>query len=424
VEKEKNDRVFFVMCEYLLSSPQKTPKFTPGFNQQVIYLIARYFGLSGLLVGYVLMISRRSHMSISCFKKTLIFDLDHGHLLQRDEIRKETRRVAIRRQHFPSWQIIKEISTAYRVYRRFKKSPKSDISVSKLATLNDMYLFWLVNFYVYRSIILSNARLIKSEVCCAAASFHPTPEINGCLSMVSDLDIPLIAYISHKVLDWDIYSYSLQFFERVVVKNGRSIDLLVETLNTAVLLEESGQYPTPLLRHKEEPIAAIFLSSFYMLSDIELDIFLTHNFIPCLIDFQNLWKPHKINVYCHPNDLRPQKALEYFDFNVILDEIQVSYRLKDCRVVLAGNTTAIEEVLTAQIPVIYSGKLDYFDYDLMGYVSDGIVLDGTENLPSEEDVARFYSEEKTLINLQRFFHGSVVHPSVRLVDALDIKLSI
>jgi hypothetical protein len=102
----------------------------------------------------------------------------------------------------------------------------------------------------------------------------------------------------------------------------------------------------------------------------------------------------------------------------------VSYRLKDCRVVLAGNTTAIEEVLTAQIPVIYSGKLDYFDYDLMGYVSDGIVLDGTENLPSEEDVARFYSEEKTLINLQRFFHGSVVHPSVRLVDALDIKLSI
>ncbi len=413
---EANDRIFFVMCEYLLAEPRKSPRFLPTRNQRIIFIAVRHFGLFGLLICYLIMISRSSRMHINCVGTSAIFDIRGMHISSRNEILGERHEIALKRRHFPSRRILREIWSAHRRYQQLSKVSKCNKSISESATLNEMYLYWLLIYYVYRSIIQNNANVLKSKISRAVTSFHPTPEINGCLSMLSDLGIPLIAYISHKIITNDLYLYSLSFFDKVVVKHGSSMQLLTERLKTAVLLEERSPRPIRSPLDKEQLTVAVFLSSFYTLNDVEVERFVTHGLVPSLLEFQNRWRPLSIRIFCHPNDARPEGPLLQFGFDTVTSRVRPADSVEEFSVVLAGNTTAIEEALAAGVPVIYCGNLDSFEYDLLGYVSDGIVFDGTNKLPHEEELVKFYTEKQTMMRLQHFLHGCKVYPSIRFID--------
>jgi hypothetical protein len=430
VEAQKtSDDAFFALCEYFLADPQSSARYHRTLSEKLIYLIVRYLGRIGLLLAYAVLVVRDSAVFLSCFKHVAVLDIHAKMILRREDIRAESRSVAIRRRHRPSRQIFREMATAYRRYihlRRTTASPASDTSVaatSARAASNEMYLVWLLHFYVHRSIILANAETVKATIRTVLTLEEFTPLIAGYLSAFSDLDIPLVLYLPGKLAQPRLTVQALPLFRKVIVKSGDAADFLHAGGKEDVLLEESGFPDRGTPPRKDRSVAAVFLASFYTLSDTELTQFLSRSAIPYLRRFQQMWQPLDVRVFCHPNDARARIPLEKAGFEVSAAEPQAGDRMASLDIVLSGNTSVIDEAIAAGLPVIYCGNLDKYSYDLMGFVKEGLVLDGTHVCPPRALVEDFFRRPQTRARLQRYRQGSGSHRVVRLVDEIQAEIS-
>lgn len=425
--KKTSDEAFFALCEYSLSDPQSSARYHRKLTEKLIYLIVRYLGRIGLLLAYAVLVTRDSAVFLSCFKHVAVLDIHAKMILRRDEFRAECRSVAIRRRHFPSRQIFTEIASAHRRYlhlRRQTEANPSDTSVGETmirAASNEMYLVWLLHFHVHRSIILANAETVKTVIRAVLTLDEFTPQIAGYLSAFSDLDIPLVLYLPGKLARPKVILQALPLFSKVIAKNGDAADFLHAGGMEDVLLEESGY--SGRSAQKDHPVAGVFLASFYTLNDTELAEFLSHSMIPYLRRFQEMWQPLDVRVFCHPNDARARIPLEQAGFDVNGTEPEIGDRMVSLDVVLSGNTSVIDEAIAAELPVIYCGNLDKYSYDLIGYVKEGLVLDGTHECPTRALVEDFFRQPQTRARLQRHRQGSGSHRLVRLVDEIQAEIS-
>ena len=62
-------------------------------------------------------------------------------------------------------------------------------------------------------------------------------------------------------------------------------------------------------------------------------------------------------------------------------------------IVFALNTNAVIDALLHGVPVIYVGGLDPYDYDLQGYVKDGIAYPFSEKEPAFKSANLFYASD-------------------------------
>lgn len=425
--KNRSDEEFFALCEYSLADPQTSARYLRNFTAKVIYIAVRHFGWVGLVVSYVLMVVRNSELSLPCFKHVAVLDIHAKLILRRDDIQAECRAVPIRRSHFPSRQILKELCVAYRRYiglrsrTEFGNPRTSAPDTARLAATNHMYLVWLLYFYVHRSIILANAETVKSKIRTVLTPEEFTPLFTGYLSAFSDLGIPLILYLPGQLAQPDLVVQASPLFSKIIAKNGGAADFLHANGKKDVLLEESTFFNQRTPERKKYSIGGVFLASFYTLNDPQLTQFLTQSTVPYLRRFQETWHPISLRIFCHPNDSRARSTIERAGFDVY--EAEPGKRLAGLDVVLSGNTSVIDEAIAADIPVVYSGRLDTYDYDLIGYVKEGVVLDGTYECPPQNVVEDFFGQPQTQAKLQRHRRGSGLHRLVRLIDEIQAEIS-
>jgi hypothetical protein len=423
--QKTSDEAFFALCEYFLSDPQTSAQYHRTFTEKLIYNTVRHLGWGGLLLAYAALVVRDSAVFLSCFKHVVILDIHAKLILRRDDIRADCRSMPIRRRHFPSRQIIKEMASAHRRYIGLRRRAERNADGAApdtlmLAASNEMYPIWLLHFYVHRSIILANAETIRSAIRTALTLEEFTPLIAGYLSAFSDLQIPLILYLPGKLAQPELTLQAWPLFSKVVVKNGGSADFLRASGKEDVLMEESAFSSQDTPHYKGgDLVGAVYLASFYTLNDAELIEFLTHSAIPYLRRFQEIWQPLNIRVFCHPNDGRARSTLEQAGFHVAKNEPQSGNRMEGLDLVLSGNTSVIDEALAADVPVIYCGKLDNYSYDLIGYVKEGLVFDATHACPTRSIVEDFFAQPQTRTSLQRYRRGSGLHRSVRLIDEIQ-----
>jgi hypothetical protein len=67
--------------------------------------------------------------------------------------------------------------------------------------------------------------------------------------------------------------------------------------------------------------------------------------------------------------------------------------LNSVDVVFALNTNASLEALLHGVPIVYKGNLDGLQYDLQGFVRDGIILPYAEDFQYPDSLTSFYSSE-------------------------------
>lgn len=417
--RKVSDETFFALCEYHLADPQTSARYHRSFAEKGIFLLVRYLGVIGMLLAYCVLVLRHSAVSLTCFRQAAVLDIHGKLILCREEIGAESCAVPIRRRHVPSRQIIGEIRAAHRRYTGLRRSSEGDAPIPTRAASNEMYLVWLLHFYVHRSIILANADMIRSTIGSVVTLEEFTPLIAGYLSAFADLKVPLVLYLPVKLSEPKLTLQAVPLFTRVVVTNGGTADFLHANGREDVLLEEAGCSSGRTARPADGAVAAVFLASYYTLDDAELARFLSRSTIPYLQRFQETWRPLKVRIHCHPNDARPRPTLERTGFDVAGAESRTAERMADLAIVLSGNTSVIDEALAAGIPVIYCGTLDRYSYDLMGYVKEGLVLDGTHECPTPAMAQGFFQQPQTRAKLDGYRRGSGSHRSVRLADAIQ-----
>lgn len=427
---KKSDEAFFALCEYSLSQPESSARYLRTLADKLIYLAVRYMGWIGLVLAYMLLIGRASALSLSRVRHVAVLDIRAKLILRRDEINSQCQSFPIRRRHLPSSRILREMAAAHRRYLNLRRNNPANMSeglpaeIPLRAATNEMYLFWLAHFYVHRSIILANAGLIKSTIRTVLTIEEFTPQIAGYLSALSDLQLPLILYLPAKLAEPKLTLQALPLFSKVIVKNGAAADFLRAHGRQDVLLEESAPCRQETAPDSPSVIAAVFLASFYTLTEVELNEFVFRSTIPYLRRFQELWKPATLRLFCHPNDSRARSILEGAGFEVEATEAQGVSRLANVDVVLSGNSSVIDEAIQAGVPVIYCGKLDSYSYDLMGYVKAGLVFDGTQTCPTQAVVEEHFRHPQTRATLHRYCRGSGSHRVVRLYDEINADISL
>ena len=101
-----------------------------------------------------------------------------------------------------------------------------------------------------------------------------------------------------------------------------------------------------------------------------------------------------LNAKCVPVKLHHFIHIIMRDFK--FEEIRESLwdYLDGIDIVFALNTNAIIDSLLHGVPVVYVGNLDVLDYDLHGFVKDGLVLPFVDSFRFPESVINFYSSNE------------------------------
>ena len=132
-----------------------------------------------------------------------------------------------------------------------------------------------------------------------------------------------------------------------------------------------------------------FLASYYDLDIEELE-YLTDNKISIEIEkILNKYQPSNYILFAHPNDKRIINILKRKNFNVF-NGINRIDEINKLNLAIIGNTSAGDLLNDRQISVLYSNKLDKYDFDYFGYIRENIFLDNSEKLFSIEEINNFY----------------------------------
>lgn len=437
------DQRFFSLSEYYLSDIELFAGIVLTKREKLINRVIHSAGVTGFIVAYVIMVMRKTTVNLPIFRDVAILDIKGNWVLRKQVIAAERRDLPMQRRHLPSPRILRELIKAYARYREHvqkyriesgRESSNPDGSttfitscakmkpLSVCPTSNRLYLFWLLHFYIHRSIIFANSQEILSNVKSVVTIEEYTPQIAGYLSALSDLGLPLTLYSPLKLAFPELTLKSLSMFAQVIVRNGSDADFIKAHHRGPVYLEKrhnkSIDFDTRI-----SPRIGVFLSSFYTVKSEQLTHWILGSIIPFLKKLQKDWGAASVVVFCHPNDMRPKNLLTESNIHVSAPDVAKEKRMLDFDVVFCGNTSVVEEALDEGIPVVYTGAMDAYTHDLYGYVRSGLVLDATYSLPSRYEVHNFYGKAKTQDKFQQLINGNSQHEVVDLADAICLTKS-
>ena len=407
-------------------------------REKIINIIANTGGILGFIIAYVIMIMRNSKINIPIFRDVVILDIKAELVLSNPTITAERRDLDLERWHLPSLGILIELIGAYHSYKRRARQNKidggsktlssntpsglNDGSDEKLQCLNEgvsissRYLFYLLHFYIHKSIMLNNSRKIVLNVKSVVTINEFTPHILGYLSALYDMKIPLTLYMPTRVVEGQMPHSSLSMFSTIVARNGIDADFIETRYALPVKLEKTYKRLIELDSSKH-PRVGVFLASYYTMETKQLLEFILNFIIPFLKSIQRKWNAKSITVSCHPSDLRSLSIfLENHVVALNISRAKSKRRMLGYDVVICGNSSVVEEALSEGIPVVYTGSTDKYGFDLFRYVEDGIVLDATKSIPTLDEVKNFY--KNSVNKSQHFINGSSKYEVIDLIDAI------
>lgn len=96
--------------------------------------------------------------------------------------------------------------------------------------------------------------------------------------------------------------------------------------------------------------------------------------------------------------------------------------IKKCDLVVCGNTSAVIEILKGGCPVVYDAKLDYFSYDIHGFVDSGLILP-IEDIDKRmlNSVIKFYKRSEWE-KVMQFYDASYFNDEKKLLRDAKKKL--
>ena len=425
----KSAQDFFELCEFYLAEPETRTASLPTLLNRMSFFIIRFFCSWGLVLSYILMVIRNGNMNIAIFRNTLIMDIKANLVLSQTEISGECKSLSLRRRHFPSMRIIREIIAASSKYKfllnslelkhTFEANDFAGKEITLQAITNPAYLYWMLQFYFYRSVGLANSSRIKSKVKAVLTIDEFTPSIVGYLSVLSELRIPIFLYLPIKSRYPKILLKIIPLIVLVLAKNGRDADFFKTEGFVATYFEKPKIFPNRLLRIPIlRPRVGVFLASLYLLQDNEIGEFVISSIIPIINEVHSQWHPSHLTVYCHPNDCRAMYKLTNYGVSIGSFGDKREDRMSGFDISVCGNTSVVEEAINYGIPVVYCSNLDTYRHDLIGYVKDGVVIDASLGIPSLRTITDFYDESSTVARMTIYREGTLAHPKKSLLELL------
>ena len=413
------------------------PNVTYSSKMAVINILINKGGAFGIILAYIIMVMRRTDIVLPIFRGVAILDIKAGLIYNKKDIKNECKKIIIKRFHIPSIKIIRELIQAYKEYvgkiedlkiknisinqyinEKEYSEKKLNLNVGERAILNRDYLIWMFYYYFYRSIFYSNLKLINESIKGVVTIEEYTPQIAGYLSVLNELDKPLYLFLHGKLFIPELTLHSLKIYDRVIYSPGVDTDILNQYNNK--IYREKIEIRNVKLNLNYPPKVGLFLSSYYELNNYKLLNFFKSNIIPLVKKMKKQWGIEDILIYCHPNDKRPHKIL--VNSHIIRDEMEIKKmnRMTNLDLVVVGNSSVAEEALKMGVPVVYSNELDTYTYDIYGYINYELVIDGSLNLPTLQNIYDFYESFRTKRNLTSFFNSKNNHETVEFIDAIKL----
>lgn len=439
VRDDNADQTLFGLCEFYLAEDRIiSPRIALSKRESIINSILNFGGIGGVVLVYVFMVMRRTTIHLEVFRNIALLDIKGGLMLNKPEIIGEREALVLQRFHFPSVKIIRELIKAYLRYKTNLGNSNMEFSVQgansvsnttksakdletrdvrKRALTNRLYLLWLTNFYINRSICLANSSQIISNLKTIVTIEEHTPQIAGYVSAFIDMGLPIYLYLPTKLTLKRLTLHSLGIFSKIIAAHGDDADF-IQLHYKGVTYLEKGINEEVGFNTSVPPRVGVFLSSYYESDSEELCRMVAEILLPFIFEIQIKFGTASVTVFCHPNDTRPQTILRANGISVSDETGPKETRLNAFDLVIVGNSSVAEEALIRGIPVVYSGSLDTYAHDLYGYVQSGLVIDATETLPTLDDVFAFYEKPITKQNLYKFQNGTNMHASIGFVEAI------
>jgi len=410
--ENKVDQRFFALCEYILSDIEHFENVYLSKKEKILNRITNSAGVIGIIIAYTMMVLKKGTINLTLFRDIAILDIKGNLILGKQEIASEQTELPLRRCHFPSLRIIQEICKAYLKYSSEIRTSPPCHPVS-----NKLYLFWLLNFFFYRSVVFANSKKILLNLKSVVTYNEYMPSICGCLSAFYDLSLPLSLYIGIKNNYPDLTIKSLCFFSQVIASNGSDADTIRSHCEVPLFIERRNNKPI-FFDSIIAPRIGVFLSSYYTTESQILKYLINNKVLSFLENVQKDWNAQSVVVHCHPNDMRPKSLLNENNIFVYESNSMNGIRMRNYDIIFCGNTSVVEEALNEGIPVVYTGDLDTYTYDLYGYVNSGIVCDATYSIPSRADVQLFYDDQDTQDRIYNFKKGINDMEAIDFIEAI------
>jgi hypothetical protein len=430
-----NNKFITIFEDIFFNNFTKSEKLVLTSRENIINIIANTAGLLGFTFAYVLMVMRSSTINIPIFRDVVVIDIKAGLILSNPAIAAERRDLNLNRWHLPSIRMLIEVVAAYLSYKRrvklrgvdssgqASKTNRASCDTKKLHYVNRYvpdsrrYLFYLVSFYIHKSIMLNNSKKILSNAKSVVCINEFTPQVLGYLSALYDIKIPLTLYLPTRIVEAQMpNNSSLNMFSRILAKNGIDADFINTRYKLHVNLEKTIKHSIEFDSNKP-PRVGVFLASYYTMETKNLSEYIKKLIIPLLNKIQRKWNAKSMTVSCHPSDLR---SISIFHGNNVaalnISRAKKADRMLSYDLVICGNSSVAEEALSNGIPVVYMGCLDAYEYDLFKYVADGIVIDATKFIPPLNEVKNFYKNSSS--KSMRYINGVGEYEFMDLIDAI------
>ncbi len=407
-------------------------------REVLINNIVNKCGLLGFIAIYVAMVIRKSKYNLSIFRNSLIIDIKGGLILNKPEVSKESTNLTLERCHIPSLTIIKEMICHYKKYKKDLLHYKIQLKTADYNSFysnydfknyikfkdnqrypfqNKRYLFYLLHFYIHKSILLANSEKILINIKNVVTVREFTPKILGYLSALCDLRVPLNLYLAIRSPNDQVSNTTLSMFNKIIAKNGIDADFAKGYADVPVYLEKISRQEFRIMP-KNEPKVGIFLASYYTMEINQLQEYISKSIIPFIMRLKNEWCAKSITIFCHPSDLRPRKILNDRNFLVNMTLTRQAGRMLNFDVIICGNSSVAEEAFIEGIPVVYSGEMDTYEYDLYKYIKNSLAVDATYYIPTIEDVRIHYGNQQNIDLINTFFDGAISHETVDFIEAI------
>lgn len=152
---------------------------------------------------------------------------------------------------------------------------------------------------------------------------------------------------------------------------------------------DTAQLPVPFIRKIKLPVPKPDKTVCGLLLNAKCDLKEVDTFI------KSLYRKYDLNnLIVRPHPGYPEDRLAVLNNVFISDWHEALHEyFEKLDIVFALNTNAVIDALLHGVPVIYVGGLDPYDYDLQGYVKDGIAYPFSEKEPAFKSADLFYASD-------------------------------
>ena len=186
-----------------------------------------------------------------------------------------------------------------------------------------------------------------------------------------------INYIDYHISTFESYLYFLKnkyYFENTYILKKKNTNK-IKTLT------------------KENINLGIFLSSYYESTEEELEYLVDNKITYELKNIINKYKPLTYTLFPHPNDEKIGLILKRKKINIIHSNNK-NNTINQLNLAVIGNTSVGDLLLDKEISVLYTNKLDNYEFDYFGYIQDNAILDITRKYYSIEEINNFYIQKE------------------------------